>query len=150
MLVERILSLAQKRLVTMKDTELLTSAAKLLYCDGHINLIVVCNSGGAMAGVLTKTDIIRQISVCGKAASACTTPIGEVMTKDVIYCRPKDWLKDVWATMKDKQLLHVPIVSEDLKPLGVINARDALLALWEESNYEESLLRDYVMGIGYH
>jgi hypothetical protein len=30
-----------------------------------------------------------------------------------------------------------------------VNARDALRLLWAEEKYEEVLLRDYVMGIGY-
>jgi CBS domain-containing protein len=51
--------------------------------------------------------------------------------------------------MKERKLLHVPIVSEDFRPLGVINARDALLVLLEGAEHEEALLRDYVMGIGY-
>jgi CBS domain-containing protein len=55
----------------------------------------------------------------------------------------------VWSTMKERNLLHVPIVGEDMKPLGVINARDALFVLLEGSEYEAALLRDYVMGIGY-
>jgi len=33
------------------------------------------------------------------------------------------------------------------KPLGVINARDALLALQEGSEYKEPLLRDGTMGL---
>jgi CBS domain-containing protein len=51
--------------------------------------------------------------------------------------------------MKEKKLLHVRIVGNDLRPLGVINARDALLVLLEGAEYEEGLLRDYVVGIGY-
>jgi CBS domain-containing protein len=51
--------------------------------------------------------------------------------------------------MKERKLLHVPIVGEDSRPLGVINARDALFVLLEETEYETALLRDYVAGIGY-
>jgi CBS domain-containing protein len=79
----------------------------------------------------------------------CSAAAAAVMTKDVIYCRPGDLLQDVWSTMKERKLLHVPIVGEDMKPLGVINARDALFVLLEGSEYEAALLRDYVMGIGY-
>jgi hypothetical protein len=39
--------------------------------------------------------------------------------------------------MKEKKLLHVPIVGDDLRLLGVINARDALLVLLERAEYEE-------------
>ena len=58
-------------------------------------------------------------------------------------------LHDVWSIMKERGLLHVPVVGEDSKPLGVINARDAPLALLEDSEYQEALPRDYVMGTGY-
>jgi CBS domain-containing protein len=132
--------------VTVRDNAPLTEAAKFL--DGnHINLVVVCNEHGAMAGVVTRTDIVRQMSVC--MGCGCTAPAAAVMTKDVISCHPGDLLHDVWSLMKERKLLHVPIVGDDLKPLGVINARDALLVLLEGSEYEEGLLRDYVMGIGY-
>lgn len=146
MFVDRILPVARKCLVTIRDDALLTNAAKLL--DGrHINLVVACDNGGAMVGVVTKTDIVRQMSDCH--GSGCTAAVATVMTKDVTYCRPGDLLQDVWSIMKGQSLLHVPIVGENSRPLGVINARDALLALLEESEHEESLLRDYVMGIGY-
>ena len=45
--------------------------------------------------------------------------------------------------------VHVPVVDDNSKPLGVVNARDALRALFAEEKYEKSLLRDYVMGVGY-
>jgi len=137
---------ARQRLVTIGDNAPLAEAAKFL--DGrHINLVVVCDNRGAVVGVITRTDIVRQMSLC--LGRGCTSPAATVMTRDVIYCRPSDSLEDVWSIMKERKLLHVPIVGEDLRPLGVINARDALLALLEGSEYESSLMRDYVMGIGY-
>ena len=144
--VETIIPVARERLATIGDDVPVTEAAKFL--DGrHINLVVVCNKRGAMVGVITRTDVVRQMSLC--LGCGCTAPATTVMTKDVIYCRPSDSLEDVWSIMKERKLLHVPIVGEDLRPLGVINARDALLALLEGSEYESSLMRDYVMGIGY-
>lgn len=52
--------------------------------------------------------------------------------------------------MKAKGLFHVPFVTKDFRPLGVVNARDALLVLLEETKDEEALLRDDVMSVGYH
>jgi CBS domain-containing protein len=145
-LVEKIVPVARERLVTVRDDAPLTEAAKFL--DGrHINLVVVSDERGAMAGVITRTDIVRQMSMC--MGCSCTAPAAAVMTKNVISCRPSDSLQDVWSVMKERKLLHVPIVGDDLRPLGVINARDALLVLLEGSEYEASLMRDYIMGIGY-
>ena len=144
--VEKIVPVARERLVTVRDDAPLVDAAKFL--DGkHINLVVVCDKAGAMVGVVTRTDIVRQMALC--QGCGCTAAAATVMTKDITYCRPRDLLHDVWSIMKEKKLLHVPIVGDDLRPLGVINARDALLVLLEGSEYEEGLLRDYIMGIGY-
>lgn len=146
MFVEKILPVARERLITIRDNALLMEAAKLLG-DRQINLVVVCNDGGAMVGVVSKTDVVRRISSCH--GSGCTTAVATVMTRDVTSCRPDDLLQGIWTIMKERSLLHIPVVDQDLKPLGVINARDALLALLGDAEHDESLLRDYVMGVGY-
>ena len=144
--VDKIVSVARERLATVRDDAQLVEAAKLL--DGRdINLVVVCDKGGSMVGIVTRTNVVRQMALC--QGCGCTAAAGSVMTKDVTSCRPDDLLHDVWSLMKERRFVHVPIVDDDLRPLGVINARDALLVLLEESEYEEGLLRDYVMGIGY-
>ena len=145
-LVEKMLSVARERLVMIDEDALLTTAARLLN-DRHTNLVIAHDKRGAMTGVVTKTDIVRQLSHC--SGSGCTAPVAAVMTRDVTYCRPGDLLQDVWSIMKERNLLHVPLVDEGFRPMGVVNARDALLVLLEGSEYEEGLLRDYVMGIGY-
>jgi CBS domain-containing protein len=71
------------------------------------------------------------------------------MTRDVVVCRPGDPLQDVWKRMKDRKLKNILVVDKDSRPVGVLHARDILQVLLEDSEYEESLLRDYVMGVGY-
>lgn len=144
--VEEIIAVAQKRLVIIRDDAPLLEAAKFL--DGrHINLVVICDKVGTMVGIITRADIVRMMAVC--QGCGCTVPVATVMTKDVTCCRPSDLLQDVWMTMKANNFLHVPIVDENFKPLGVINARDALLVLMEKAEFESSILRDYVMNVGY-
>ena len=144
--VSSIDAVARSRLITISADALLVDAAKLL-SDTQISLLVVCNSDGAMVGVLTKTDIVREIGRCGE--SACSTAAADVMTREVAYCRPTDSLHGVLSMMERRGFIHVPIVDETFTPQGVVNARDALRALMAEGKYEMSLLRDYVMGIGY-
>ena len=72
------------------------------------------------------------------------------MTRTVIHCRPNDLLHDIWLIMKERGLRNIPVVDQDSRPIGVLNARDALEVLLEEAEYEEGLLRDYVMCVGYH
>lgn len=146
MFVEKLLPAARKRLVTIADNALLIEAAKLF--GSETDLVVVCNSAGGLAGVITKTDVISQIAQC--QGSSCTTAVSLVMTRSVIVCGSGDWLKDVWSKMKERGLKNIPVTDQDTRPVGVVNARDALQVLLTEVENEESLLRDYVMCVGYH
>ena len=51
--------------------------------------------------------------------------------------------------MKERRLKNVPVTDEASVPIGLLNARDALEVLLAEVEQEESLLRDYVMCVGY-
>lgn len=144
--VKDILPIARERLVTISDKAQLVEAAGLLG-SGRVDLVVVCGDVGRMVGVVTRTDIVSRISQC--RGHACSASVASVMSRDVTCCRPTDTLEATWNNMKEKGHVHVPIVDADGRPMGTLNARDALQALLRESEYEENLLRDYVMGIGY-
>ncbi len=144
--VEQILEAAKTRLVTITDDAPMLDAAGLLRAG--TDLVVVCGSSGTTVGVITKTDIIAQISVC--QGKACGVAAAMVMNTVVVQCVSRDLLQEVWAKMKARNLKNIPIVATDGRQIGVLNARDALDALLREVKYEESLLRDYVMGIGYY
>ena len=145
-LVSSIDAVARSRLVMINADALLVDVAKLL-SDTQNSLVVVCDSDGTMVGVITKTNIVQQMGRC--QGSVGTTVAADVMTRDVTYCRPTDSLRDVLSMMERRGFVHIPAVDDESKPFGVVNARDALRALVADGKYEESLLRDYVMGIGY-
>lgn len=144
--VETVLPAAQSHLVKISETAQLIQAAAL-FGRNRADLIVVCDDIGKMVGVVSKTDIVSRISQC--QGSACTTMVTSVMTRDVACCRPSDRLQQAWSVMKEKGFLHIPIVDPEGRPIGTLYARDVLQALLGEVEYEEDLLREYVMGIGY-
>lgn len=146
MRVERVLPAASQRLITIGDDASLTDAAKLLR-EPDSDLVVVCNGDKRMVGVITKTDIVRQVGQ--RRESESTTAASTVMTRTVVSCRPGDLLHDMWTIMKDRRLKNVPILDQNSRPIGVLNARDLLEALLKEVEHEETLLRDYVMNIGH-
>jgi CBS domain-containing protein len=143
--VEQLLPAARARLVTIADDASLLEAARLLRAG--TDLVVVCGLAGVVVGVVTKTDVVTRIS--GYQGDIVATPIALVMSADVLLCAPRDLLRDVWSKMKTRGVKNVPIAGADGRPLGVLNARDALGLLLQELTDEECLLRDYVMGVGY-
>ena len=145
MLVAALAQEAGQRLVTLADTALLIDSAALLRAG--TDLVVICAADGKMAGVISKTDVVDQMSHCQGAS--CTCMVSLVMTREVLSCRREDDLFALWGAMKARGLKNVPLVDTENRPVGIVTARAALQFLLQESENEEVLLRDYVMGFGY-
>ncbi len=125
MLVEKMLPRAFERLAVIEAKAQIKDAAKMM-SKPHTDLVVVCERGN-MVGVVTKTDIVGQISQC--LGFGCTARIDSIMTRDVTYCRENEGLLDVWTAMNERGLQRIPVLDEAQKPIGIIYTRDALQAL---------------------
>lgn len=145
-LVSGVEAVARSRLLTVTPDALLSEVAALL-SSAQISVVVVCDAAGATVGVITETILIRHLGLA--PADFFTTRAGDVMTPDFTACAPEDLLSDVLAMMHTRGLIHVLLLGPDRQPLGVLNARDGLRVLLAAGSYEEALLRNYVMGIGY-
>lgn len=145
MLIERLLPIARSRLVTLADDAPLIRAAELL--RSGTDILAVCNAEGILLGVITKTDVVSQMAQC--QGGGCIRPAASAMQQDMVLCSSDESLADLWARMRERGLKNVPYVDQDLRPLGIINARDLLQEMLKESSDEEAMMRDYVMGVGY-
>lgn len=79
--VEATLPVARKKLVTLAQSAQLFEAAKLL-CHTGTDIVVACDSGGVLAGILTKTHIVEKVSCC--EGLGCAVTVSSVMTRDVL------------------------------------------------------------------
>ena len=146
LLVGDIEAVARARLHTVSaDTLLVDVAAQL--SSAQISVVVVCDSAGQAIGTITETVLVKRLGL--GQADFLSTRAGDVMTEEFTTCAPQELLSDVLAMMHARGLIYVLLISTDNQPLGVLNARDGLRALLAAGNYEEALLRNYVMGIGY-
>lgn len=73
MFVKDILDSAREKLVTIVDSAQLIDAAKLL--TSGTDLVVVCDSAGILQGIITKTDVVRQMSVCQGSSCMCAASL---------------------------------------------------------------------------
>lgn len=146
MLVEQLLDEARKRLTTIRTEALLIDAASAL-ANLRAEVVVVCDSNGKTVGVITRADVVRRITHCEGAA--CRMTAAAAITREVVSCRPDDRVSDMWSKMKEHGLRHIPVVDDKSRPVGVVNARDALQALLTSAANETELLREYVMNVGY-
>ena len=144
--VSSLEAVARSRLLTVGPGALLVQVAALL-SSPQISLVVVCDEAGVPLGAITETVLVRRLGLA--QADFFTTTAADVMTGDYMSCRPDDLLSDVLAMMHRRGLIHALVIEPGQQPRGVVNARDGLRALLAAGNHEASLLRHYVMGIGY-
>ena len=146
MLVKHILEAARKRLAVLSREASLFDAARIL-ANRDTPLVVVCGSDGTAVGVISSSHVVKVLATAGVDALGFNA--GEIMTKPLLSCHVDETLQQVWAVMNSRTLPCAPILDDDGRAQGVMHARDVALALLDEVNYEEVLLRDYVMGVGY-
>ena len=132
------------RLAVIEANATLQSAALSLSQPG-IGLAVVCEEMRCVIGVLSKADLVRRLATAGLAEA----PVVELMSRAVISCCPGDDVHDVWQMMTARNIENVPVLNADSTPLGILNIRDAMKALFEEEEFLERSLVNYISGVGY-
>jgi len=146
LLVKNILEAARKRLAVLSQEASLFDAARILE-NRDTPLVVVCDSDGIAVGVISTSHVVKVLASAG--ADALGFNAGAIMTKPLLSCHVDEELQQVWSVMSSRTLPCAPLLDEDGRAQGVVHARDVAIALLDEVNYEELLLRNYVMGVGY-
>jgi CBS domain-containing protein len=145
-LVKHILEAARKRLAVLSREASIFDAARIL-ANRDTPLILVCDGDGIVVGVISTSHIVNVLATAGVDALGLNA--GAIMTKPLLACHVDENLQQVWAVMTSRTLPCAPILDDDGRAQGVLHARDVAIALLDEVTYEELLLRDYVMGVGY-
>jgi CBS domain-containing protein len=144
LLIEMLHPLTSVRLA-MIDIDAAPHEAALSFVRKGTGLIVVCHDSGQVAGVLSKSDLIRHLADPDLGA----TTVATLMTRQFVSCRPEDDVHSTWLLMSRRSLQNLPVLDADYRPLGVLDIRDAVKALYEQEELQEHMLADYIAGIGY-
>jgi CBS domain-containing protein len=116
--------------------------AALLMTEHKIGGLVVLDQG-RVAGMFTERDILQLVA---QRRDPAQTPVGEVMTAEVVCCTPATPLEEVKAAMKNRRIRHLPVVGEDGSLQGVVSIGD--LNAYETADHEQTifLMREYLYG----
>jgi CBS domain-containing protein len=119
--------------LTPQDT---TQAAARRMRDENVGFLPVCDSSGKAIGTVTDRDLALRALCDGRPA---TTPVGELMTREVISCRPEDDLRTAEDLMAQKHKSRIICVDGAGKVVGVISLSD--IALREDGARASQTLR---------
>ena len=99
-------------------------AARLMN-ERRIGALVVLDHENRLVGMFTERDVM--VRVVAEERNPRETRVGDVMTKQVIACRPDTPSDDLRALMREKRIRHVPIV-EDGAVIGMVSIGDLNIA----------------------
>ena len=117
--------------------------AAILMNEHKIGSLLVMEEG-RLIGILTERDILEGIVADQRDARA--TRVEEVMTRDVVCCRPHTDMEEARSVMKHRRIRHLPVLSEDGEVVGLISIGD--LNAYQVDCQERTiyLLQEYIHG----
>jgi len=145
MFVENILHQKGSKVLTARAEMKAMDAARELI-EKNIGLLLVTAPDGKIAGIFSERDIVRGLAE--RDGDISEASVGDLMTKDVITCRPGDSLQKITSVMTAKRIRHLPVLN-DGDVVGLISIGDVLKFRLEESLLDEEAMRDYIAGRSY-
>jgi CBS domain-containing protein len=104
--------------ISPKDT--VQAAAKRMRDQG-IGFLPVCDNSKKVLGTVTDRDLAIRALANG---SPPTTPVQEVMTREVVSCRPEDDLRKVEELMAKNHKSRIMCLDNSGRLVGVISLSD--------------------------
>jgi CBS domain-containing protein len=109
------------------DTTLREAASKMRDLDSGVMPV---GERDRLVGMLTDRDITVRATAQGKDPTS--TPVREVMTPNVVYCRDDDDLKSAARKMEEHQIRRLLVLNHDKRLVGIVSLGD--LAVHEPDN----------------
>ena len=133
---ERISSLMNTDLFTVRETELVDLAANMMDW-WHLRHIPVEDDGHNLVGLLTHRVLMR--FAFGRGELDTQVPVSEVMDKDPIRVTPETRTLDAIALMRREKISCLPVVDADNRLVGMVT-EDILMGI--AARLLESKLKD--------
>ncbi|GBF09344.1 conserved hypothetical protein [Aeropyrum pernix] len=97
-------------------------AARIML-ENRVGSLIVVNERNTLLGILTKTDIIRE--VVAKGLDPESVRVGDIMTRNPYYVYTDDSVERAASLMGEHNIGHLPVLDpETKKPVGIVTKTD--------------------------
>ncbi len=110
--------------------------------EKRVGALLVRGENGALEGIITERDIMRAVH---DEMPLDESPVGDVMTRDVVTGSPEDHVEYAMNEMTEKRFRHMPIVEGD-NLLGVLSIGDIVRAERDRAKDDVDELWRYISG----
>lgn len=100
--------------------------------------------GEMLAGIVTERDYLRRVAVQGRDER--TTPVREVMTRELVYVGPEASIDECMAVMTERRIRHLPVLGDDREVLGIVSIGDVVKFQSKEQSVQIRFLTEYISG----
>jgi len=108
--------------------------------EKNLGCLLVIDKGKAV-GIFTERDYSRKVILKGKSSK--TTPVSELMTKEVLFVDPGTSVEDCMALMIEKCVRHLPVM-EKKKLVGLVTVGDVVKQLIVDQKFKIQELERYL------
>ena len=117
-----------------------TYKALQIMSEKNLGCLLVIDKGKAV-GIFTERDYSRKVILKGKSSK--TTPVSELMTKEVLFVDPETSVEDCMALMTEKCVRHLPVM-EKKKLVGLVTVGDVVKQLIVDQKFKIQELERYL------
>jgi CBS domain-containing protein len=117
------------------------SEAVTMLKEANVGALVVTDGDDKLVGILSERDIVRNLASDG--AKLMTKKVSDLMTSNVVTCKPDDRVDALMRQMTDGRFRHVPVVDNE-RLVGIISIGDVVKNRLDELEDEASQLRAYI------
>lgn len=128
----RVSDVMTEAAVTDRADETVAWAARRMWEQQTGSILLL--EGERLLGILTERDVLKAVAE-GRDLS---TPVSEVMSRDLVTVDPSTSLRDCARIMADRWIRHLPVV-ENGRLVGVVSQRDLAGVLAGALNEPEAL-----------
>lgn len=129
--------LMQPFVYRMPENATIAACAQLMR-DERIGLVPIADERDVVQGVITDRDIVTRVVATGRAAG--TTRCGDIMSRGLVYCGPKDDHAVAERRMASTRKSRLLVLDAEHHCLGIISLTD--IAQQEESAKAGRLFKD--------
>lgn len=128
--------LMKRDVVSVAPDETVQEAARQMR-DENVGLIPICDMDRKVVGLLTDRDIAIRLVASNLSAN---TPVRDIMTEEVVACRPQDDLREAERMMMANHKSRIVCTDDQGRLEGVISLSD--IAQAEDGSRAGQMLRE--------
>ena len=140
-LVKHLLDSKGREIISIVQDASVYDAIKLM-ADRSVGSLLVMD-GDELKGIVTERDYARKVIIKGRSSDS--TPVADIMTKDLITASVEQSVNDCMTLMTEKRIRHLPVVV-DGKVAGMISIGDLVQAIISGQQEEIEQLEQYISG----